>query len=955
MCKQIKLVCFILCACINLYKLEPSCKEIFGSYFYRYKSKTDLKCTDIQKIPITTKPVYNFHCLNCKIEILDENNTVKNFIGSVFNMSNGHIEVIKKKAFEKFSKNVQYFLLENNKITDIEQFTFRNFRKLLEIILKNNSIAYLKKSTFEEAEVVKLDLSYNRLLNASGIFYELSFRKLNLSFNDITDLPDFCKLKGNYYDFIDFSSNKIRGISSNFVKCESAKKCVSNFYFHQNWITTIENYTFFQMPCLKILQLGSNQISTLQRDSFKGLTNLFRLELQNNQITSIPRGMFRDLSSLHTLDLSTNLLTSLEINTFTGLVNLFTLNISHNTLPGMNEQHLLPLGVLRTLDISSTNLHNFDMKSALQHHVRLGTILFFSFRHFNVPNLHGIACSPRALSSYDDLTFEDFLRVISEGKIVEDIYDIQYDDLKRNVERNLEMENVLVFCLCALFIRSTFQLCEETFVGMDLSILTCTNGTQNFPPTKKMVVYLKCLDCNIPVLDEKTVVKKFVGDVFNLSNSHVRVINSSAFKNFQPNMRRFLFRNNEINYISPRVFSRFISLEEINFRYSRIYQLEPDTFSQTQVIYLDLSQNLLWNVSSVFDGLKVTAFNLSSNRIKAISENTFDKVTFTVSQIAPALTFLDLSNNLLQRIPPNAFKSNELYSLHLGKNFITTIESKTFANATLLRMLLLKENHISQLYFDSFKGLVNLLSLDLKKNRLQKIPTSLFADLRKLEALDLSQNSLSALDGTTFSGLQNLKLLNLSHNNLKVFENGHLFPLVRLQYLDITDTRVHEIDFQSILLHHWRLLYFVINDNFWTCKQLTKIYKQMNHQFGGFSNPAKHFDVPNLHGIACSKEQLKSYDNLRFEDFMNIIAQEAIDPNSFLDDEGASDEVIDTLLNHISMIKSVILIIALIIIAVFLYYFVRFLYFCLRDYSIVKNGKFKLFYNQNQDTVKVIP
>ncbi|KAK4884724.1 hypothetical protein RN001_000995 [Aquatica leii] len=517
----------------------------------------------------------------------------------------------------------------------------------------------------------------------------------------------------------------------------------------------------------------------------------------------------------------------------------------------------------------------------------------------------------------------------------------------------------VLLCTCWCLIKLSFEHCEESNINFVSVILTCVNGTQSFPNTTKTVLMLRCLDCNIPLLDEKTILKKFDGDAFNMSNSHVQVISAGAFKQFRRSMRRFLFQNNEVNYIAPKTFSNFTILEEINFRNCRIAQLEPDVFNGTTTTHLDLSQNLLTNISKTLDGLKVLMLNLSSNRIKNIPEDSFDKVTFNLGRFYTEFSVLDLSNNVIQRIYPNTFKTpertNSIVMLTLSKNLITTIESKTFLKTPFLRILVLNQNLISQLATDSFKGLTNLVSLDLQRNHIQKIPTSLFADLQKLEFLDLSQNYLTAIDSTTFSGLINLKGLNMSHNNLKTFDDVQLFPLVGLISLDISDVRIHTINLKSILQHHWRLKILVLNDNFWTCKQLTKMYKQLSRQFNGFNFPAQHFDVSNLHGIACSKDELKSYDTLTFDDFYNIIAQESIDPNSFIDDDLPINKIMENVIKNIAIVKSMSIIIAIVLIVLFLQFIVRSILMCLKQYNIVNKTKFSFFYNQDQDTVKVLP
>lgn len=519
-----------------------------------------------------------------------------------------------------------------------------------------------------------------------------------------------------------------------------------------------------------------------------------------------------------------------------------------------------------------------------------------------------------------------------------------------------------LFVGICLFVSGKCQLCEDSKY-LYPPIVTCRNVTGKFPEFTKTIASVHCYDCNIPVVDENTVLK-FKGDTFNLSYSHVQNISSTAFKSFENVTHKYLFESNEITYVAPGIFSRFTMLDEINLRNNKISTL-PDVFMDTNVGVLDLSHNQLSDINTAFAGLKVALLNLSYNEIIDLKANTFDNTTFWPGrQWRTRAQQLDLSYNLITKIYPNTFKavsSNDatLRSLLFKNNKITTIENNTFSQLTFLSSLSLEDNYISELYTDSFKGLKRLNSLILKNNKIEKIPQSIFADLQTLEFLDLSGNALTTLSSITFSGLTYLTKLNISHNNLKVLEDAHIFPLGRLMSLDISDNKLKDLNLPVILEHHYKLRVLVINDNFWTCKHLVRMYKQLNERMGGFDYPAHHYDVPNLHGIACSRTELDSSD-MTFDDFLNVISQDRIFEDIF--DDKINNEYADLLgvQDVVVAIKSVrsifymLLIVTIVMVVLLIQFTVRCIYQYLYRRNTVPSDKFCFSYAPNQDNVELI-
>ncbi|KAK5648635.1 hypothetical protein RI129_003527 [Pyrocoelia pectoralis] len=513
---------------------------------------------------------------------------------------------------------------------------------------------------------------------------------------------------------------------------------------------------------------------------------------------------------------------------------------------------------------------------------------------------------------------------------------------------------LLQLCVCAcLIVTGNSQSCNEagqTFLYNTINWY-CENITSAFPVSKPYVNSFTCMYCNIAVIDENTITN-FRGPIFNLSNSRVKKIAENAFKTFTNSTRKFILNDNDIGYVAPKVFSNFSVSDEINLRNNKISTLKIKSFEGTNVSTLDLSHNVLTDISSVFSGLRVTTLNLSSNGIKEIRESSFDGVTFwTGGQWKYGTQKLDLSKNGLNTIVPNSFKSpnkdNVIRMLYLQRNALTVIENDTFLQLNYLWQLSLEGNRISQLYMDSFKGLTILNNLNLANNLLTDLPNGMFGHLKSLVVLDLSQNLLTTLSPSSFTGLMALTTLNISHNSLETIEDTHLTLLGKLSILDISNTKLHDLKLETIMEHHHLLRTLVLNDNFWTCSKLVQIYKVMNRRGSGFSYPSRYFDVPNLHGIACSRQELDSYDNLTFEDFLEFISKDRVFEDIFdyrLQGNESESSLNSEIAYDIHNIKGMFVIITIIGAILLIHCIIKYTVSYLVNRNIIKNNKFRFIF-----------
>ncbi|TWW70794.1 Protein scribble -like protein, partial [Takifugu flavidus] len=172
---------------------------------------------------------------------------------------------------------------------------------------------------------------------------------------------------------------------------------------------------------------------------------------------------------------------------------------------------------------------------------------------------------------------------------------------------------------------------------------------------------------------------------------------------------------------------------------------------------------------------------------------------------------LGLSDNEIQRLPPEVANFMQLVELDISRNDIPEIpESIKFCRAleiadfsgnplsrlpdgfTQLRTLAhLALNDVSlQTLPNDIGNLANLVTLELRENLLKSLPTSL-SFLVKLEQLDLGSNELEDLPDT-LGALPNLRELWLDRNQLSTLPE-ELGNLRRLVCLDVSENRLEEL------------------------------------------------------------------------------------------------------------------------------------------------------------------
>ena len=203
-----------------------------------------------------------------------------------------------------------------------------------------------------------------------------------------------------------------------------------------------------------------------------------------------------------------------------------------------------------------------------------------------------------------------------------------------------------------------------------------------------------------------------------------------------------------------------------------------------------------------------------------------------------ATQVLDLSLNIIQRLPRRAFAQKGL--INLQKIFLRRCEIAEIDNEALLE-------------------LSNLVELDLSENRLRSIPSLIFQHTPELRELWLSKNSFQMIPVDAFAHLTSLRTLDLSHCNIRSIAARTFESLVMLEKLKLAFNRLTEL--RPRLVDSLRNLHeLTVHNNPWNCDcRLRKLREWLVEQ-----------NVPHEVSPLCAKPkriQNRTFDDMGEQEF----------------------------------------------------------------------------------------
>ncbi|KRZ86116.1 PH domain leucine-rich repeat-containing protein phosphatase 1 [Trichinella sp. T8] len=273
------------------------------------------------------------------------------------------------------------------------------------------------------------------------------------------------------------------------------------------------------------------------------------------------------------------------------------------------------------------------------------------------------------------------------------------------------------------------------------------------------------------------------------------------------------------------------------------------------------------------NGNCLTEVNASKNKLR----------TFTINPPPENLVKLDLSHNCIESLPEWMSYLTRLERVVCSHNYISSLPSRLFTNASSLQYLDLSHNRIQNLptsiencalevlllYHNDIPALPDeLLSsmhrlrvLNLSQNRLVALPApSALSELNRIQQLYLACNRLTDASLTVIARYRRLQVLDISHNRFTWLPNDVIEKLQTLQELNISGNQINILPSSLVSLPFLVTLRAHSNQiceipNFALSNRLTLIDLALNQLNGDqtrnmIAPRLKHIDIACNEGVA---------------------------------------------------------------------------------------------------------
>ncbi|XP_070558001.1 insulin-like growth factor-binding protein complex acid labile subunit [Ptychodera flava] len=537
-----------------------------------------------------------------------------------------------------------------------------------------------------------------RSLTALPLGIKAETVNLDLSYNDITTLLPEAFSSLSRLKYLHLKNNAISVISS---RAFHGLISLEKLYIDYNDVITLPENVFSSLSRLKYLYLGKNAISVISSGAFHGLTSLEKLYLDYNDVITLPENVFSSLTRLKHLYLNDNAISTISSKAFTGLSNLYELTISYNEITS------LPASIFHNLQ----NLHRLEMD-----HNKISSVPIEVLR--SLPSLQHLYLSNNLLTDVSTLNDLPNLRSLKlDGNCLKVLQDGVFEKLTKL--RSLYLKRC---CIETVF--------PSTFRGL-------SNMTELFLDYNKLIA-----------------------------------IPTTIFDDMQ-NLRRLGMDGNKISSLPDTIYQTLNKLRTLSFN----------------------GNNLTTLPFGIFDG---------SNKLN-VSSVTQKKIT--------SLRYLDLGNNLLTNVR-TVYGLPKLETLTLDGNCIKKLQDGVFKRLTKLRFLKLQSCCIKTVFHSTFRKLSNTMELVLDNNKLETLPSTLFNDMHSLKRLYLRHNRLTHLPSNIFTGLplveleldhnklhhppvilslNELHFLSLSHNDIGIIPDNFSNPNIDIWNLDFSFNKLSRI------------------------------------------------------------------------------------------------------------------------------------------------------------------
>ncbi|XP_041509270.1 nephrocan [Microtus oregoni] len=302
-------------------------------------------------------------------------------------------------------------------------------------------------------------------------------------------------------------------------------------------------------------------------------------------------------------------------------------------------------------------------------------------------------------------------------------------------------------------------------------------------------------------------------EVLKLNDNSICVLHRSDFEGLKK-LEVLELKNNLISSLSPSMFPSLISLQSLvvdgnnidsiagplnlpHLKYmsvenNKLHLIPGNVFASLQNLqFLSFSGNFLTKIPINLPR-SLLSLKMERNQLKVIrfrdvrhlenlshlylSENFLSSIDG--AQVLTNLTTLEVSQNLLQTLPPRL--PARLQKLDCSSNFIQKVTAPEFQDLRDLKHLFLDNNVVSLFEAGALQRCSQLSNLALEQNLLLSIPLRL---PKTLARLDLKGNAIQDMAERELRDLKLLQVLNLRNNKISALDLKALEGLPRLRHL----------------------------------------------------------------------------------------------------------------------------------------------------------------------------
>ncbi|VVC95459.1 unnamed protein product [Leptidea sinapis] len=546
-----------------------------------------------------------------------------------------------------------------------------------------------------------------------------------------------------------------------------------------------------------------------------------------------------DARALSTLVLVASALHHIDSNAFTSMVStLASLDLGYNEF---TEIPLKALGQLRVLNW--LNLQN-NLISDLDSDLDWGG-LSDSLSSLSLSNNHISTIGGGSLSSLRQLVQLELdgnrLRTIAAAALPSAIALLRLSD------------NLLHYIPCsalALLPRLTHLNLRNNLLGPDTCYIRHNKidslDVSNNNLDNNFNIDIEQLPLKHLVLDLNyfTTIPSFVWTLPHLEKLSVSYNKLSEFLNgtivgIQNSLERLELDHNELIEIPSSILElrklRYLSLaynrlEDVEYLPSNLHSLllggnflsnfpsALQNLSSDTLVYLDLSYNLIYEVSADMFGLwsrSLSTLNLRGNQIAQLASSCFPFLPITelvlsfnnLSDIEQD-TFANLTELSVLELSSISFSSSEILRLPLTLKWLNvdnndfneyfTLNSQRYP---LLEYLNLDFNEISEIPGTAtpWTRFPKLKELRLSYNNLSEIESESIAHFTELQSVDLSYNIIRNVNEASFFNLSSLEYLNLVGNVMERIADGAFMNIPKLEVLNIQNNYLSEFSTRCLV------------------------------------------------------------------------------------------------------------------------------------------------------------